>query len=128
MWKATGIGFMARWPPGYDAGGGSTTRGDVLRPPAADEVVVLRIEADRGDPDRGPGVGCLDHGAAADVHGHVVAATRTVEEEVTGLEIGHADRGGGTHLLAGGAGEVDPGLGPGPLDQPRAVEADTGRL
>jgi hypothetical protein len=67
-------------------------------------------------------VGRLDHGAAADVHRHVVAAAWPIEEEVTGLEVGHADRGGRPHLRARGAGETDPGLAPGPLDQSRAIE------
>src|SRR4029450_7333676 len=59
--------------------------------------------ADRGDADPGPGVGGLDHGAAADVHADMVDGA------------GVAGGVGADHQVAGGeAAKADPGAG-GPL-------------
>src|ERR1035438_9197951 len=93
MWKTTGIGFMARWAPGYDEGRRGSTRG--LGPTGADEAAV---QAQASQVHEAPSFGSLDHGAGADIHGHVIAATRAVEEEVPGLKITEGYRGGIRHL------------------------------
>src|ERR1039458_6357545 len=125
MWKATGIGFMEAARPQYARGPFEHPSGGLLRPAGPREAVA---EAQCGDPDVGAGVRGLDHLAAADVHGDVIAPARTVEEEVTGLEIGDRNRRAvgvlGTRIVR----EGHAGLAPGPCDQPGAVEAAAGRL
>src|ERR1700733_9932258 len=127
MWKTTGIGFMARCAPGYDEGGEGSTRGSTreLGPAGADEVAV---QPQAGEVHEAPGLGRLDHGAGADVHGHVIAATRAVEEEVPGLKVPEGNRGGVRHLRPRVVRERDARLAPGPGRQSRAVEADPGCL
>ena len=76
----------------------------------------------------GPGVGRLDHGAPAHVHGHVLAAPGAVEEEVTGLEVRDRHRGAVGHLGPRVVGQWHPGLAPGPGGESRAVEPVARRL
>ena len=75
-----------------------------------------------------PGVRSLDHGAAADEHGHVLAAARAVEEKVPGLKVADRDGRGSGHLATRVVRKAHTDLTPGPGGQPRAVEADAGRL
>src|SRR5580693_4514963 len=118
---------MARWAPGYDEGGRGATRGSTreLRPTGTDEVAV---QAQAGEVHEAPGLGRLDHGAGADIHGYVIAATGSVEEEVPGLKVTERYRGGVRHLRPREVRERDAGLAPGPGGQSRAVEADSGGL
>ena len=45
-----------------------------------------------------PGIGRLDHGAGADVHGDVLRATGAVEEEVARLQVADRHRRRVAHL------------------------------
>src|SRR5918999_173498 len=101
-----------------------------FRPPGrspgrADGADVV-VAADGGDSDPGPGIGGLDHGPAADVHGDVVDGGRVAdvvgeEDQVAGGEAAEADPPAGVPL--GAAHPRQPHTGPavGGHDQPGAV-------
>src|ERR1700722_10812509 len=55
----------------------------------------------------------FDHRAGANVHGDMLGTTRSVEEEIAGLEITEGHRGRIAHLSARVVGEADTHLTPG---------------
>ena len=74
------------------------------------------------------GVGGVDDFAATHVHADVVDAAVPPEDEVAGLQVRQRDVGHGVVLRRGGAGQVHPGLAPGPLGEARTVEAPSRAL
>src|SRR4029450_10264309 len=70
------------------------------------------VPADGGDADPGPGIGGIDHGAAADVHADVVDGARVVgeEHEVPRSQAAEADVRAGAPLGPADLGQPDPAL------------------
>ena len=138
-----------------DDGGGPVLLADYLAPARHRAMVPIRsgrprpvaaAELGAGGPDQavgedggvrdgGAGERRLDHGVGAvgprarvhhDVVHLVVAVQVVIEEQVTGLEGVERHVGQRRPLRLGRPGDGHPGLGPRPLDEPRAVEADPG--